>query len=69
MIMESIQIVKHGVVIREYPCQYYTTNILSGLVSIVDKETRKVAAILSPNYYDYVEIVTCDEIEETADGI
>jgi hypothetical protein len=52
----SIQVIKSGVVLREYPCDAYALNTMNGMPVILNKEDRSVACIPSSNTYDYIEI-------------
>ncbi len=56
MIVETINIVKHGVVIRQFPCSDYILSHLNGVPTLLFKDTRTTAVIPSPNVYDYIEI-------------
>lgn len=56
MMEESIDIIKSGVVIRSFPSDKYILNTATGMVTIHDKESRKCVFVLSPMYYDYVEV-------------
>jgi hypothetical protein len=54
---ESIDFIKSGICIRSFPCTHYTLGLLSGILTVQEKETRKVVFVPSPNYYDTVEVV------------
>jgi len=56
MMIESINVVKHGVVVRQWPSDTYSLNILGNHVTIQDKESRRVCCVISQNTYDYIEI-------------
>lgn len=53
---KAIQLCKSGVVIREYPCEYYTMNLINGMPAILEKEGRTIVCVPSPNVYDFIEI-------------
>lgn len=55
---ESIDVIRSGVCIRSFPCSEYSLNLLNGLAVIQHKETRKIVAVLSPTYYDYLEVTS-----------
>lgn len=51
----TIHLVRCGVSIKQYPMEHYSINLLNGMVTLHDKEARRIAAILSPNSYDWIE--------------
>ena len=53
---ETYNVVKQGVIIRQYSSELYSLNLMNGLVVILHKDSRRVAAILSQNSYDYIEV-------------
>jgi len=51
-----IQIIKHGVVLREFPLDAYNISIVTGIPVIIRREDNKVECVPSPNYYDTIEV-------------
>lgn len=51
-----IQIIKHGVILREFPLEEYALSLVNGMVVILEKFTNKPVAVFSPNFYDLVEV-------------
>lgn len=66
MMVETIQVVRGGLCIREFPSQFYTLNIFSGIVTVIDRETRKIVTVISPNVFDYIEMAQ-QEVSEGED--
>lgn len=52
----TIQVVKQGAIVRQYPTEHYILNILNGIVTVQDRQSRVTCAIISPNAYDYIDI-------------
>ena len=53
---ETYNVVKQGVIIKQYSSDDFTLNLLNSIVVIQDKNTRRTHCILSPNSYDYIEV-------------
>lgn len=53
---ETIEIHKGGSILRSWPCDTYSINIFSGVVSIQEKTSKKIVFIAGPGYYDYIEV-------------
>ena len=56
MMKEYINVVKSGVVIRQWPGDLYSLNVVGNHILIQDKESRKISCIISPMVFDYIEI-------------
>ena len=56
MTVQAIQFVKSGVVLREFPCDFYSLNWMNAIPAILNKHDRSVIFIPSPTYYDYIEV-------------
>lgn len=53
----TIEIVKCGSVLKEFPLELYELFTLpGGTATIIERSTRKTVFVLSSSYYDYVEV-------------
>jgi len=52
----SINVVKSGTVIQQWPEDMYQVHLLNGLPALIAKESRKIVVVFSPQFYDYIEI-------------
>jgi len=55
-LIEYYNVIKQGVVVKQYTSELHTLSVLNGLVVIQNKDTRKIDAVISPNAYDYIEV-------------
>ncbi len=51
-----INVIKSAKVLDQYPCSLYQLNVFSGMATIQLRATKEVVIVISPNYYDYLEI-------------
>lgn len=56
MIQETIDVIKHGTILKQYPCDTYALSTMAGMVTVLNKGNKKIVSILSPNFYDYIEV-------------
>jgi hypothetical protein len=57
---ETIDFIKHNVIMRQFEMPQHKLHTMAGLVCIVDSQSGKVVFIPSPMFYDYVEINNAD---------
>lgn len=55
---KTIQFIKSGCVLREYPMEFYSLSWMNTCIVVLDKETKAPVFIPSPQYYDYIEVQT-----------
>ncbi len=53
---DTIQFVKSGAILKEFPCEFYSLICINHTVTIVNKVDRQPVFLPSPNYYDYIEV-------------
>lgn len=54
--VETIQFHRAGSLVQAFPTDTYSLNIMAGIPCVMEKNTRKVVFVPSPQYYDYIEI-------------
>ncbi len=62
--IEAIAVIRHGMALKSFPCELYSLSILNGLVTILHKQTRKVAFVISPEFYDYIEVLEYEDEQD-----
>lgn len=56
----SIQFIRSNAIMREYPSAEFTLAWAGNAPAVMDKETKMIVFIPSPNYYDYIEVTPDD---------
>lgn len=56
MMLESINVIKQGAIVRQFPSSDYSLVMTGSFVVIQSKVTRAPEVVISPEAFDYIEI-------------